>query len=339
MISSSTAVATGFDRPTRRANTRLMARRVVWLGGAAALILIQIFVRGPGQRLLWSEVLNAGHAPLYGLVAVAILHVLEPGGGRREGPRVRLYLLALLLTVAAGVLAELIQGVTGGDADPMDVARDAAGASAFLLAVSAFDPGLFHSRIRAHRPAAILLAALTLAVTFASVTSTAADFLQRDAAFPMLCEFETHWGRRFISENKVRMEICAPPEGWTDPPSSGVARLTFQSGRYPGLAIREPHPDWRGFKELVFEVFSDNPEPIELDLRIHDRDHNNEYSDRFNRALTIEPGTNRISIALQDVESAPRGRRMNMSRIQALALFADHPGAPFVLYLDDLRLE
>jgi hypothetical protein len=107
------------------------ARRALWLGAAAGLIVVQIAVRGPGQSLLWSTAFDAGHAPLYGLVALAILQWLQSKSGRHAGSRFRWYLLALALTVTAGAGAELIQAVSGGEASPGDAARDAPSCSSW----------------------------------------------------------------------------------------------------------------------------------------------------------------------------------------------------------------
>jgi hypothetical protein len=178
-----------------------------------------------------------------------------------------------------------------------------------------------------------------LVPAFVSLTATAIAYLGRDAAYPRICGFEAAWEGKFVSAHEADLEKTQPPEGWGRKPSDRVGHVVFRPGAYPGLSIGEPHPDWRGFEVLVFDVYSELPEPVELVLRIHDRDHNDNYWDRFNRTLVIHPGASRISIPLRDVQTAPRGREMDMSRICGLVLFADHPREPFDLCFDDFRLE
>ncbi len=93
---------------------------VLLVGAAAGLITFQILVPGPSEDLFWSDVFDAGHAPLYGLVALAILRLLQVRRYGTGGSRIRSYLLALVLTVTAGLMAEFIQSLGIGDGDIAD---------------------------------------------------------------------------------------------------------------------------------------------------------------------------------------------------------------------------
>jgi hypothetical protein len=105
------------------------------------------------------------------------------------------------------------------------------------------------------------------------------------------------------------------------------------------LVVEEPYPDWSGYDRLSFTVYSGMKEPVSIVVRIDDAQHDNRYTDRFNRRLVLQPGVNRVSIPLSEVRNSPRGRKMNMTRIQRVVLFAMHPGAPFTLHFDTVRLE
>jgi len=84
---------------------------------------------------------------------------------------------------------------------------------------------------------------------------------------------------------------------------------------------------------------SESDHPIELVLRIHDRRHNEDYADRFNRSLTFQPGINAFRIPLDEIRAAPAGREMDLSAIERLSVFAVAPEAQLSLYLLELRLE
>ena len=62
---------------------------------ATVLIAIQLLAPEPQNSRLWSEVFNAGHAPLYGLVALAILQLLRFRAAESGNSPALLYLLAL----------------------------------------------------------------------------------------------------------------------------------------------------------------------------------------------------------------------------------------------------
>jgi len=314
-------------------------RRVLWLCAAAGMIAVQVLAPGPSQSLFWSALFNVGHAPLYGLVALVILRLLLWDGDRRGITRIKFYLLALVLTVVAGVLAELLQKLNHGDPEVEDVVRDAVGAAAFLLAFGAFDRRLIERRIAISRGIMIALAAALLAASSFPLAAISADLLRRDRAFPRICAFEASWESAFVFAQEADMQRIPPPDGWRPRPADRVARIAFRPGDYPGLVVRKPHPNWTGFKELVFDVYSELPQPVDLVLSIHDIGHDHDYWDRFNRELTIEPGPHRLSIPLRDIQMAPRGRQLDLSRICGLVLFADHPREPFVLYFADFHLE
>ena len=74
---------------------------------------------------------------------------------------------------------------------------------------------------------------------------------------------------------------------------------------------------WREFQfeSLTFVIHSVQPNPFQLVLRIHDRLHNQEHADRFNRSLLVMQGENRFRIPLAEIRNAPVGREMDMTRI------------------------
>ncbi|MCL2340263.1 MAG: succinyl-CoA synthetase subunit beta, partial [Proteobacteria bacterium] len=75
--------------------------------------------------------------------------------------------------------------------------------------------------------------------------------------------------------------------------------------------------------------------------RIHDnqhRKHDMEYQDRFNQTFTLAPGWNDLSISLDKVKTAPRGRTMDMEHIEGFGLFVVRLPQPQALYLDHIYL-
>jgi hypothetical protein len=331
---------------------RRAAPTALFLGIAAGLMAFVLLVNTPDRSMLWSAVLDAGHTPLFGLFALMILRAASA----REGPtvgqtgslRIRNYVLALGVTVGFGALTEVLQGLGSRHAELWDFIRDVLGGSAVLLLTCGFDrragPHPAHGRSsraqeRSLRVILVFVPTVLLAVAFLRVTTVAVAYLRREAIFPRICEFDDQWQATLVGVHDAVLTRGEPAAGWGRDASDGATRLTFLPAQYPGMSILEPHPDWTGYKRLVFDVYSEEPAPVGLVLRINDARHNNAYGDRFNRTLVIQPGSNRISVALDDVLRAPRTRPMEMTHIRGLTLFAVDPPIPFSIYLDGFRLE
>jgi hypothetical protein len=75
------------------------------------------------------------------------------------------------------------------------------------------------------------------------------------------------------------------------------------------------------YKRLSFGVFSPSTEPIFLTSENHDLNHSESYSDRFNTERKMKSGWNRIEIPLALVETAPKGRMLNLNEARTICLF------------------
>ncbi len=376
-------------------------RLIAWAGVIAAAIAIQALWGAPHGHMLWSAVFDAGHVPLFGVVSLAVLKGLlvltGPRGSASSAaranrtpvptrwPRPMIYLAALIATTGIGGITEASQYFGARDADPVDFAHNVYGALAFLAAAYALDPhakrSLWGGRIpgRLTRTVLLLGTGSLLLTTIVPVARVANDYLQRNRAFPSICEFEDAWEHRFVGPRDAELRRVPPPEGWRGaqrlledrsgaassgdempkgkgPRGSGprevaradradgreserVGQLTFHVAVYPALHIMEPHPDWSGYDRLVFEIYSEFDHPRELSFRINDNQHDNTYADRFNRVLTVMPGPNHYEIELEDVARGPRHRRLDLRHVRNASLFAVRPEAPFRIWVDGFRLE
>ncbi len=109
-------------------------------------------------------------------------------------------------------------------------------------------------------------------------------------------------------------------------------------GAYPGTRFYLADQDWRGYRELAFDVY--NPaDAFELSLRVDDNLPAPRHDDRYNGALRMEPGWNRVRVPLAEIEHGARNRPLNMDKIRRLIFFIDHPPKARVFFLDWVRLE
>jgi len=316
------------------------------------LLLFLFFGDMPEHSRFWRAFFNAGHAALFGVIALIIHGFLRDAGQRRP------LLVAFGATVALGGATELLQMLQRrGDPSLADLLRDTAGAAAFLLLVAAARPpvrgGLLgRSRFRrAHhalstgrravsepdepmvhpgtgvgprwRMLAIGAAAAILLAAGWTLLETSAAYIARNRAVPMLFAPDGPWWEdTFIQLEQNTLTPASPAPHATAGAAAGLlARLDMRPGRYSGITFDEVYPDWRGYRQLTLTIVSDLAEPLPMAIRIHDAAHDHRYQDRFNRRLLVQPGVNRFVIALEDVRRAPDRREMDLGRIRAILLF------------------
>jgi len=296
-----------------------------------ALVFALQLAPTPGNTAVWQEVFDAGHVPLFGVLAWIILWLSR--GLFRDGTRRRnRYLAVFAVSAALGVASESLQVFFPRNADPFDMLRNLLGAGAFLMIAASLDGETRHKSWLRYGAVALLVA------SFAPLASLGIDFARRNAEFPVLYDFGSRRHAAFVRTMEAELDRVAPPADWDAAPGRRVARVVFLRGLYPGLRMGYPFPDWTGFDRLVLDVYSEEPVSRTLYFRINDEGHGGAYKDRFNRRLTILPGANRIEFPLSEIRDSPESRQMDLSRIVRMALYGHRPEERFTLYFSTLRL-
>ena len=57
-------------------------------------------------------------------------------------------------------------------------------------------------------------------------------------------------------------------------------------------------------------------------MSVHDKIHNQDYVDRFNKVLHLEHGVNEFDIPLSQIEQGPLGRELDLTNVAGIVLFA-----------------
>lgn len=324
---------------------RMVAGRA-WRKGLPALagIMLLLWVlatgRPPHPTMLWHEIFNLGHIPLFGLVAVLALEAsraLMPGLSARPFSH---YLVAFVFVAVISLVSEVIQlDLPGRKAEVQDAVHNLIGAVCFLAIRYAFDTNY---RPQANRvPRGLLVGAVLFALFVSSwdLIELAWRYGMRAAAFPVVVDFDSRWQQPFLSLPRADLTTVPAPREWRSKAGQTVAELSFPHERWPGVTVREPYPDWNGYRTLRVQIFSPNNQVVPLTFRIDDAKHNQEHRDRFNRTVNIEPGLNDISILLEDVRKAPADREMDLGAVSQIILFTNMPEEPLSLYLSDVWLE
>lgn len=305
----------------------------VVLSTALALLLAPISL---GNAELSRTLEDTFHVPLFALVAVAALICIKPG---KHEPRFKHYCMAFGAAICIGMAGELAQLLLTSTrhAQWQDVLMDACGATIGLCLHAARSAA---SSRRNHRKMLLAVATVVFALALAPVASSCLAYLQRSRKAPDLFTLETSAGRHFLYASGSSIKPTMVPTEW-DVGADKLALLVVPAadGRWPGIMILEPWPDWRTYSQLEIDVINPHYDALTLFLRIDDRAHNQEFTDRFNRRLDIAPHQRvRIRIPLSAVQQAPATRQLNMGEIANLVLFADSELGAHAFYLCGMRL-
>ncbi len=293
---------------------------------AVSFLLFSDF--GKSHSRIIDEIMNLGHIPLFGVISLFILWILHHG----KGPYIKkkYYVAAGIVTLILGFLTEYIQlFIPNRDFQWGDILADTVGVAIFLVFAYPFPQ---HTKVRKVFRAAALILALVMLYPLARAS---VDTWNRVHAFPTLGSFET--SLEIDRWNNIESEISRAKAHATKGTYS--LKVLLLPGVYPGISLNDPTRDWRGYQSLAFEAYLEGSAPLALVLRVNDREHNNEYSDRFNRSIQLDPGQNRISVNLEDIMQAPRGRIMDMSDIVNVCLFSYRLRKTCTVYFDNFRLE
>ena len=299
------------------------------------VFLVITFGKLSGHNLLTREIQNSLHTVVFAVFTYFALHLMHRRTGDSHTSSAN-YLLVAGLCLLTGIAAEAAQWLTGRGFGLLDIVRDMAGialgAGFHALGARTTQGSRLVPRKRWRHALAAALC-IILCTAMYPLASLSWHYLGRNAAFPVIMDMQADWAAAFLRLDAARLtpapDTCGP----------AFSALQLLRAHYPGIHIVDPSHDWRGYRYLSIELHSANPKPVNLSLRVHDRTHNNEYSDRFNRILTVAPGTRRYRIALQDISNAPTGRRLDLGNIAGVILFSGKHPHPQKLCVGVIRLE
>ena len=283
---------------------------------SAAVIIIVAYGQLPGDNLFWGELQNSLHILLFCLLTLLMLRLLGTYPPLAHRALVRFLVVSVLLLVIA-LGSETIQGLSGRGFGKPDILRDLVGIllglglAALLERNNQGAPVIRRPDLRSLL--VLLLTGLALMAGF-PLGKLVLDYQARNQAFPVVLDLLADWSDSFIDYAHARpsTSACLP----------GMAPVELLPATYPGVSVSEPYPDWRAYRELVLSLHSQDPAPYEMVLRIHDRQHDHTYRDRYNRVLNVEYGTNHYRIPLAEISAAPAERTMRLGQVAGVILFA-----------------
>lgn len=301
---------------------KLPARAIV-LAAIAALLVLQQVLQLPGNGSLQLALQNAAHTPLFLLLTVLLWHVASPFLNGGLGWKL-LQLAVVVMVVAA--LTEIAQKYTGRDASVEDWARDMLGAAAAITLVMLRELRPLHT---GKRLALGIACALLLCAGFASVFQVLERRQLQAAMVPDLLPLNAEV-LRGMSRIRGVWRILEQPGSAT---TGRALELQFDNSPFPGLMLREPVSDWRGYNWLELDVqFAGNARYV-LTVRVET------FTDRgMDRTVQLPSvsGRTRYRIPLAQLVDGSSSER---DKIKNLLIFTDHKGHGQTLLIHGIRLK
>lgn len=244
------------------------------------------------------------------------------------------WVFVLVITLLLGVLIEFLQYGTDRSPDLDDVSRDLVGS----LLVLAFHPAFFKVKNLA---ASFFLRLLVVSVLLFHLMPLMIAWLDEYTArsqFPVLSNFETAF--ELDRWDGIASKEIVEAESKT---GGHLLKIRLMTTAFTGVGMKYLPPDWRGYKSVNLRIYKPSEKPLSIVIRVHDIWHETgaaafAHEDRFNRRVDLNRGWNDIRIPLSVIESAPYNRKMDLSRISNIRLFASRLSEPRIIYLDEVYL-
>lgn len=292
------------------------------------LAALPFFFLGSGSSWLASDLgrafANLGHIPFFALVTALI-------GSRFSLAAPGRWLAVSAVILALSIAIEFFQSQVGRSASWHDVLRNLTGSWLAIFWLQPGRPSVWCGRVTA---TSLLAMELFLFTSLAVSQQRLADQL------PTLANFETP---AEIERWQPLNSALAQSNGIS---SEGrfALQIDLSTAAYSGASLTKLPQDWSDYRRLNFDLYNPHADGLQMTLRIHDLRHEFgenkwQYNDRFNQRLDVQPGWNHYGVLLESIEGAPEMRRMDLSRIETLQLFATSLAEPKVVHADNFRLE
>ena len=303
-----------------------LRRRNLLLFVAVGLVLLGSIWSPIGGDGRWTEeFLTAGHGIAFAVTAMLAIFALSVGSRTQRWPLIVQYGIVFVLTALLGLGTEFIQIWLPRDANLDDVRTDLLGAWIGIATFAVFDARL-RTLGRIGIPLSGLIPFFVLAVPLVTCIQA---YVRRQAAFPILADYRLSFDDYFLQAQGTSRAHDFLPQAWAGFTGEQAMRVSFGTSAWPGLHFAEPSPDWRGFETLAIDVTNPNQQTLPLSIRIHDRAHNNQYSDRFNAQVELDPlERSVVRLPISDISSAPRNRDLDIEEVSGLILFVSGNSEP-----------
>ncbi len=269
----------------------------------------QQWVHLPGAGRLEGAFPDAVHGSWFACVTWILL--LFASRWTRGGATI---VVVALIGFGLAVGTELLQSMTGGDAELGDVFFDMVGMCAALFFWGA-RRGLVSSRIGVPVAAALLIGSLWPAVAAYRIEHF------RDSIAPDLVRFDSPHVWELVSGTSA-MALAPAPAGWSI--TGPVLKVTLAGDTYPGIHLDDPVADWSAYSQIDVDAFVEGstPMPLTISVRIDNADVDHVYHE-----FTCAPGPCRLQLPFSRLFDR------NVARVNAVVIHSRRDQTGRVFYL------
>lgn len=299
--------------------------RQSFLSGLSLFCLVISFNSLPEHGVIFPELINSGHAFVFFSANLFLLKLLF--GSSANSKQIA---LVSMISLTVGILIEIVQPYFGRNRSAIDLYYDVVG-----ICFSS----IFYLR-KNSSPKKTLYSTLIFFVCLASAIPAFRLWLWWQInQSPTLLNFERNWESYSYSiDREVSLERIPATNELEKNNHIGELRFGISTA-YPGFSLDHPKTDWSTYKTLSWEISSKHDHIIKMNLRVHDRNHNQEYSDRFNYRFEVKPGLNKFKLSLKEIKTSPESRIMEMDKIQNIKFFLTKPKVSTTIYIDNVQLQ
>ena len=292
----------------------------------ALLAAMVVFTSLPKSTEFMLVLHKTGHPLVFGLTALLVLRLFTKFSGNASRPGWIAYLIAFAITVLLGAMTEIAQLFTHRNARVADVVSDAIGAIACLAGHAAIRGRRQPMIARSTQIALWSIAIAAALMAMAPLIWCMAAYMVRDTNFPVILDNSSRLASYFVSKEAENVSVVPMPAQWLQRTDEHAFRVAIDHGPYPGLHVTEPYPRWNTYRTLAIDIIQPGSTKLAIVVRVHDRKHDNEYNDRFNREIAITAKTRTIiRVPLNDIQRGPKRRMLDMDAIADLNIFAMGP--------------
>jgi hypothetical protein len=309
------------------------ARNIFYRKIIFTVIIVLFFVPVPTINLWWREAGNSCHTILFFIISFSLYHLIA--SRIRYSNKILIYFIVFILGMSLGVLIELLQSFTQRESSINDVYRDLYGIIASLCLIAVINLKDIN-RQKLTVVFYIFTGAAFLLMGMIPLIKLSWHYIERGNAFPVIVDLDADWSSSFIQFNNAEIMKAT---GLNKKENDNLSLIRFNHGQYPGISVIEPEPDWSNYHKLHLKIFSSYEHDIDLVLRVHDKQHNQDLIDRFNKKLPVKPGLNDFEIALNQIQNGPVNRQLDLKSVAGLTLFSNEQEDQLQFELSPIYLE
>jgi hypothetical protein len=164
------------------------------------------------------------------------------------------------------------------------------------------------------------------------------DDINSKLNFPVLSDFESGLEiDRWEGRATFQISDSAARKG------KNSLQVIFKKFKFSDISLVNFPRDWRGYKNLIYYVYSPEKDSFILHMRIYDIKYNrrdiSERDDRYNGQFMIRSGWNEIILPMEDIRTAPLSRQLDLSSLTRIRFFTEYLPKDRKVYLDYILLK